>query len=149
MPSARVTWSVFEVRRLLDALALGPARLLRPGLGGGDPVDGQQAEVAEQRLVVDAAEGGVVDDALRARARAATRRKQSMAAAASPPGVGTQSTSRMIRPWTLVRADGDDDPLGAPRRLAGAFEVQAGVGFGAAGRISPVVLSTRGRRGVP
>ena len=33
-------------------------------MGGGDPVDGEQAEVAQQGLVMHAAQGGVVDDAL-------------------------------------------------------------------------------------
>ena len=56
---------VFDVGALLDA-AVVAARRLRVGLGGGDAVDGEQPEVAQQGLVVHAAQCGVVDDALRA-----------------------------------------------------------------------------------
>ena len=65
VPSARVMvlssmWTLFSTRRSLRRGLLGA------GLGGGDAVDGQQPEVAQQVLVVDAAQRGVVDDALRA-----------------------------------------------------------------------------------
>ena len=33
----------------------------------------------------------------------------------------------------LFGAGGDDHPFGAPRGLAGAFEVQPGIGFGTCG----------------
>ena len=66
MPSGRVmvlssTWVLFSTRR--PSLRRGGSAA---GLGGGDPVDGEEAEVAQQVLVVDAAQRGVVDDALRA-----------------------------------------------------------------------------------
>ena len=50
--------ALFSTRRSVAS------RFLGAGLGGGDAVDGEQAEVAEQGLVVHAAERGVVDDAL-------------------------------------------------------------------------------------
>ena len=96
---------VFEQVRLLDASSVLASGLLGAGLRGGDAVDREQPAVAEQRLVVDAAEGGVVDDAQRAGSRGASRSMHSSAMSASPPGVGTQSTSRIMRAWTSsVRA---------------------------------------------
>ena len=93
---------------------------------------GKQAEVAEQGLVVDAAQRGVVDDALRAGDEGCEAGEAvASAVRASPPGVGTHSTSRMMRPWTSVGAGGDEHELDAPGGLAVAFEVQAGVGIGA------------------
>jgi hypothetical protein len=56
---------VFDMGAFLDPPALGAAWLLGSFLLGRDPVEGEQAEVAQQRLVVDASERSVVDDALR------------------------------------------------------------------------------------
>jgi len=50
---------------LLDALPVTAAWLLGTAFGGGDTVDSEQSEFAEQMLVVDAAECSVVDDPLR------------------------------------------------------------------------------------
>ena len=55
---------VFDVGALLDASLVRGAAFLGSALRGGDPVDREQPEVAQQGLVVDAAERGVVDDAL-------------------------------------------------------------------------------------
>lgn len=53
---------VFDVDRLLDPTAVGTPRL--PGPGRGDAVDREKSEFAHQGLMMDAAEGRIVHDAL-------------------------------------------------------------------------------------
>ena len=67
-----------------------------------------------------------------------------MAVRASPPGLGTHSTSRMMRPWASVGARGDEHELGAPGGFAVAFEVECRRRVRARrAKISPVVVSRR------
>src|SRR5437867_2986704 len=58
---------VFYMNRLLAALDLALQGLASERLGGGDHVDGNEAELPQDRLVVNPAEGGVVDDRLGSR----------------------------------------------------------------------------------
>ena len=133
---------VFEVGALLRASSVVAAGLLGVGFGGGDAVDGEESEVAEQRLVVHAAECGVVDDALRAgdvgcEAGEAVHRGVGFAAVGGDP-VDVEDDATV----DVGVAGGDEDELDAPGGLAVAFEVEFGVGFVRAGRISPVCRST-------
>ncbi len=52
-----------------------------------------------------------------------------MAVAASPPGLGTPVDIEDDPAVHIGRADCDELPLGAPRRLTGALEVQPGIGL--------------------
>ena len=59
--------ALFDEGGLLDALLVGLLPVGAGALRGGDLVDREQAEIAEQALVVDTAERAVVDDPLEAR----------------------------------------------------------------------------------
>ena len=147
VPSGRVIVVVFDVGGLLDALRPSLRRgCLGAGLGGGDAVDRQEPEVAEEGLVVDAAEGGVVDDALGAGARGCESAEAVHGGGGFAAGGGDPVDVEDDAAVDVLGADGDEDALGAPGGLAGAFEVQAGVGFGAgrpelAGRLGRAVRS--------
>src|SRR5439155_14029592 len=92
---------------------------------------GQPSEVAQQPLVVSAAECGVVDDAL----RAGKERSESLEAAHRGGGF----TARFRYPVDVeddaaVRVfgtRGDEHEFGAPGDLAVTFEMQAGIAFSA------------------
>jgi hypothetical protein len=130
--------ALFDEGGLLDtflvALAVGAG-----ALGGGDLVDGAQAEGAEQPLVVDAAESAVLVDALEPRSIGgdAGDGVESGGGFASGGGdpVGAEDDSSVA----VGGAHGDEHELEAPGGLAGALEVQASVGFEPWGRSSPVV----------
>jgi hypothetical protein len=66
----------------------------------GDLLDWEYTEFAEQNLVVHTPERGGVDDALRAGAQPCEVGEGGHGGGGSVPGEGTQSTSRMTRPWT-------------------------------------------------
>ena len=123
---------VFDVDVLLDAPLVAP-RLARAGLRGGDPVDGQQPEFAQQVLVVHAAECGVVDDALRARDVGCEAGEAVDGAAGFAAGGGDPFDVEDDAAVDLVGARGDEHELGAPRGVAVAFEMDRGVGLVAGG----------------
>ncbi len=115
---------VFEVDVLLDP-SLVASRLRRAGLGGGDPVDGEEAEFAQQVLVVDAAQCGVVDDALRAGDVGCEAGEAVDGGAGFAAGGGDPFDVEDDPAVDLVGAGGDEDELGAPRGVAVAFEVES------------------------
>ena len=123
---------VFDVRAFRFALSFVAAGLLRAGLCGGDAVDGEPAEVAQEALVVDAAQRGVVDDALRAGQEGSDAFEAVHGGGGFAAGFGDPVDVEDDAAVGVVGAGGDEHELGAPGGLAGAFEVQAGVVFGAA-----------------
>ena len=133
VPSARVMvlssmWTFFSTRCPVAA-----AGFVGAGLGGGDAVDGEQAEVAEEVLVVDAAQGGVVDDALGAGEVWREAGEAVDGAAGFAAGGGDPVDVEDDAAVAVVGAGGDEDELGAPGGVAVAFEVQRRVGFDAGG----------------
>jgi hypothetical protein len=117
-----VIWPAAEV--------VGESVFVVPAVGagrGGDPVDGDEPQLAKDLLVVHAPEGGVVDDAL----RSGGERRGAFEAGHGDGGLGSRSVDVVdvedhagALPFA---ARGDEDELGAPGGLAGAFEVQGSV----------------------
>ena len=94
---------------------------------------GQQSEFAEQVLVVDAAERGVVDDALCAGDVGCEAGEAVDGAAGFAAGGGDPFDVEDDPAVDVVGAGGDEDELGAPRGVAVAFEMHRRVGFVAGG----------------
>ena len=120
---------VFDVGALLDASAAGAPVGFGGGDGGGDPVDGEEAEFAEQVLVVGAAQGGVVDDALGAGDEGCEAGEEVEGGAGFAAGGGDPVDVEDDAAVAVVAAYGGEDEFGAPGGVAVAFEMQAGVGF--------------------
>ena len=116
-------WTFFSTRRSCAAGLLGA------GLGGGDAVDREESEFAQQVLVVHAAQRGVVDDALRAGHVGCEAGEAVDGSAGFAAGGGDPFDVEDDPAVHVGRAGGDEDELGAPGGVAVAFEVERGVGF--------------------
>ena len=120
----------FDVGAFLDA-TFCTAGVLRVGVGRSDAVDRQETEVAQQGLVVHAAQGGVVDDSLRApnqrcEAGEAAHRGAGLAAGRRDP-LDVENDAAVHVGGT----GGDEHELDAPGHLTGAFDVQPTIWIGA------------------
>ena len=94
---------------------------------------GQQSEVAQQGLVVHAAQRGVVDDALGAVDEGCEAGEAVHRGAGFAAGVGDPFDVEDDAAVRVGGAGGDEHELDAPGDLAVAFDVQPAVGIGADG----------------
>ena len=122
--------AVFDVGALLDATFRTP-RCLGGGFGGGDPVDREQPEVAQQSLVMHAAQGGVVDDTLRAVDEWCEAGEAGHGGAGFGAGGGDPFDVEDDPAVHVGGARGDEDELGSPGHLAVSLDMEATVGIGA------------------
>ena len=104
---------VFDVGAFLDPSAAGAPVGFGGGDGGGDAVDREEAEFAEEVLVVGAAQGGVVDDGLRAGNQGCEAGEEVEGGAGFAAGSGDPVDVEDDAAVAVVAAYGGEDKFGA------------------------------------